>query len=44
MNIDKCYEIADYLQQTEPINYEEQKAGAEAIWWLIEELRKAQEK
>jgi hypothetical protein len=44
MNLDECFEIADYLQQIEPVDYDEQKAGAEAIWWLIEQLRKAQEK
>jgi nitrate reductase gamma subunit len=43
MNIDKCFEIADYLQQTEPVDYDEQKAGAVAIWWLIEQLKKASE-
>jgi len=42
MNIDKCFEIADYLQQTEPVSYDEQKLGAEAIWWLIEQNRQQQ--
>ena len=42
MNIDECFEIADYLQQTEPVDYEEQRKGASAIWWLIEQNRQLQ--